>query len=281
MSRQWHVPAPTLVAYAVEDLSDVDSWSVEAHLVACADCRAALTRASAGTPAAATVGLVHERMALDLPAQRAPASRLRQFFLLLRGAPGARASWLLALGLVLVAATALDATIATAGLADRGTWWFDHGSYVVLVAPLLQIAGVALSYGPWIDPCHEMTGSSPLGGLRLLLIRTALVLAAVVPATLLLGMVTGRGTPVLTLLPGLGLTTLTLALGSVVQLRHAALAVGGAWLAVSVAPLLVDSVPYLLASPRPAVWVPVIVLSSATVLLRRRSFTYAPQLVRS
>ncbi|WP_086828564.1 zf-HC2 domain-containing protein [Allokutzneria sp. NRRL B-24872] len=281
MSRQWHVPEPTLVAYAVEDLPDVDSWSVEAHLVTCAECRAALTRASAGTPAAATVDLVRERIALDLPAQRAPMGWLRQFLLVLRGAPGARSSWLLALAFVLVAASLLDASPLSRGFGEPGSWWFAHGSYVVLVAPLLQIAGVALSYGPWIDPCHEMTGSAPLGGLRLLLIRTLLVLVAVVPATLVVGLFTERGTPVLTLLPGLGLTSLTLALGSVIQLRHAAMVIGGGWLTACAVPLLVQSVPQVLASPMPVVWLPVIVLSSATVLLRRRSFTYAPHLVRS
>ncbi|SDM47331.1 zf-HC2 domain-containing protein [Allokutzneria albata] len=281
MSRQWHVPEPTLVAYAVEDLSDVDSWSVEAHLVTCADCRAALTRASAGTAAAATVGLVHERIALDLPAQRAPASRLRQFFLLLRGAPGTRTSWFLALATVLVAASVLDAAMFTTWTPNMSRWWFDHGSYVVLVAPLLQIAGVGLSYGPWVDPCYEITGSAALGGFRLLLVRTALVLVAVVPATVLVGLATGRGAPVLMLLPGLGLTTLTLALGTVIQLRHAALVLGGAWLAACLVPVLLDSVPYLLATPLPAVWLPVIVLSSVTVLLRRHAFTHMPQPVRS
>ena len=281
MSRQWHVPGPTLAAYAEESLSDVDSWSVEAHLVSCALCRAALTRASAGTPVEALVAAVGARVALDLPVERAPAGRFRRSLLLLRGAPGTRTSWLLALAMVLFAATALDAAMFTTWTDQMPRWWFDHGSYVVLVAPLLQIAGVGLSYGPWVDPCHEMTGSAALGGFRLLLVRTALVLVAVVPATVLVGLITGRGAPVLMLLPGLGLTTLTLALGTVIQLRHAALGLGGAWLAACLVPMLLDSVPYLLTAPLPAVWLPVIVLSSVTVLLRRHAFTRMPQLVRS
>ncbi|MFF6905713.1 hypothetical protein ACFY9Q_07225 [Streptomyces sp. NPDC012389] len=53
---------------------------------------------------------------------------------------------------------------------------------LLVTAPVLPLAGVALSYGRHADPLYEVVTSTPSGGLRLLLIRAAAVLAVSVPA---------------------------------------------------------------------------------------------------
>ncbi|MGW2119221.1 zf-HC2 domain-containing protein, partial [Streptomyces zhihengii] len=113
---------------------------------------------------------------------------------------------------------------------------------LLLVAPLLPLAGVGLSYGRYADPLHELVASTPSGGLRLLLVRTAAVLLVSLPLLTAAGAVLppGAGGPgaAAWLLPGLALTSAALAIGSYTGCRNAAAGLGLLWLTVSAAPLV-------------------------------------------
>jgi hypothetical protein len=126
---------------------------------------------------------------------------------------------------------------------------------LLAVAPLVPVAGVALSYGRHADPLHEIVATSPSGGLRLVLMRTAAVLAVSVPLLTGAGLLLPATDPRLPqapaaaawLLPGLALTLATLALSGYVGCRTASAVVGGGWLLALAAPLLTAPDPGLTA----------------------------------
>ncbi len=96
---------------------------------------------------------------------------------LLAAVPAFRGAWLLGVFTVLVFAGA-----AALFAEDTGLTLF------LIVAPLIPVAGVAASFGGDADPAHELVAVTPYSSLRLLLLRTAGVLATSVPVTVLLGL---------------------------------------------------------------------------------------------
>ncbi|TXS62382.1 zf-HC2 domain-containing protein [Streptomyces sp. me109] len=117
---------------------------------------------------------------------------------------------------------------------------------LLAVAPVVPVAGVALSYGRYADPLHEIVATSPSGGLRLLLTRTAAVLAVSVPLLTAAGLLLPAAGPRLPqspaaaawLLPGLALTLAALALSGFTNCRTGSAVVGGGWLLALTAPVL-------------------------------------------
>ncbi|MFJ8020849.1 zf-HC2 domain-containing protein [Streptomyces sp. NPDC096311] len=167
---RWHADAEDLRAYARNELAPPRLWSVDTHLVACAPCREAL--ATVSDPVALDAGWERLDAELDAPRPRLLESLLVRIGVadhtarLLAATPVLRRSWLAAVALVL-----LMAVVATdvGGVAASPTLF-------LALAPLLPLAGVALSYGPVLDPTYEMAVVSPLHGFRLLMIRTVAVL---------------------------------------------------------------------------------------------------------
>ncbi|MFI2369068.1 hypothetical protein [Streptomyces sp. NPDC018833] len=190
--------------------------------------------------------------------------------------PGLHRAWVVAL--LLVGAGAL-------GL-GYGAGYQGARPMLLLVAPLVPLAGVGLSYGRHTDPLYEIALSTPSGGLRLLLARTAVVLAAGVPLLTAVGALLppGAGGPgaAAWLLPGLALTLAALALGSYVGCRTAAAALGVGWLAVVVAPVLAamppeiaDRLAHVVGGPATqSAWGGAAVLCVALLSLRRSSFDH-------
>jgi hypothetical protein len=147
---------------------------------------------------------------------------------------------------------------------------------------------VAVSYGRHADPLHEIAAATPSGGLRLLLTRTAAVLAVCVPLLTAAGAVlpaeAGAPGAAVWLLPGLALTLAALALGSYVGCRTAAVAVAVAWLAVVAGPALGEAFPYPpdgTASARyvsggaaQGGWAAAAAVCAGLLALRRRSFDH-------
>ncbi|MGW1926334.1 hypothetical protein ACWCQ0_45625, partial [Streptomyces massasporeus] len=146
--------------------------------------------------------------------------------------PALRGSWVVAVLLVVGGAFGLAYGAGVQGA--RGL--------LLALSPVLPLAGVAVSYGRHADPLYEITAATPSGGLRLLLTRTAAVLAVCVPLLTaggaLLPPLTGFPGAAAWLLPGLALTLATLALGSFVGCRPAAATLGGGWLLAVTGPLL-------------------------------------------
>ncbi|MFF6999468.1 zf-HC2 domain-containing protein [Streptomyces sp. NPDC008313] len=226
----WHVPEDDLGAYTRGELTPPVLWSTDTHLAACARCRETM----AGLTDQATLDRGWERLDAELDAPR--PGRVESLLLrlgvtdttarLLTATPVLRRSWLGAVAAVLVMTVVAANTVPAA-----------HSPALFLaLAPLLPLAGVALSYGPALDPTYEMAVVSPLHGFRLLLIRTVAVLAVGLGlnglATLALP---GYGLRALAwLLPALALTATGLALTPRLGPVLAPALTGGAWVGLLV-----------------------------------------------
>ncbi|MEU5109894.1 zf-HC2 domain-containing protein [Streptomyces longwoodensis] len=221
----WHVAEEDLRAYARGELAPPSLWSADTHLTACAQCRARL----AGVTEPAVLDAGWERLDAELDAPRpGPFERVLlrlgvadHTARLLTATPILRRSWLLAV-LSLLVMTVLVVRVA------------DTPGLFLALAPLLPLAGVALSFGPSLDPTFEMAVVAPLHGFRLLMIRTVAVLTTGLVcnglATLALP---GYGLSALAwLLPALALTATGLALSARLGPVLAPALVGGGWLAL-------------------------------------------------
>ena len=165
----WHVSLELLERYAAGDVDDVQAYSIEAHLPACDQCREDI----AGLGGAAVLARSWEGLVAELDAPRpgpvqAALTRLEvpeHVARLLAATPALRLSWLLACAIVLALAA------WAAGERESGEYWFP------VLAPLLPLAGVALAYGPDVDPTYEIGLAAPMRSFSLLLIRAVAVLA--------------------------------------------------------------------------------------------------------
>jgi hypothetical protein len=224
MSTTWHVDATALAAYAEGRCSPTTGASVEAHLMGCRSCAAALgtlmpqepvdrawqaIRARVEEPRAGVV----ERL-LGLLGVSAESARL------LAAVPAFRGAWVLGM---------LSITIF-AGLAAQFAG--DTGmSLFLTIAPLAPVAGVAASFGGDADPAHELVAVTPYSSMQLLLLRTAGVLATSVPVTVLLGLaVPGPAwLAVAWLAPAVAGIAITLALSPYLSTMTTASVLGVAW----------------------------------------------------
>jgi len=115
---------------------------------------------------------------------------------------------------------------------------------LILAAPLLPMAGVAAAYGAEADPTHEITLSAPYSKIRLLLMRTGLVVVTCVPLTIVAAVpIAGPWwLSVVWLLPALAFVLTTLAAATYMPPTYAAAGIAVAWIAIS-APAIVRREP--------------------------------------
>ncbi|MFF8839646.1 zf-HC2 domain-containing protein [Streptomyces sp. NPDC015130] len=286
----WHVGEALALRYAAGEAAETDAWSLEKHVESCSPCAgrvSAAVRAGAAGPALAAVraellaSVGHRPAPVEAARESAPGPARHP---LGRGArlwwaagPALRGSWVVAVALVLGGAFALA---YGAGLQGARSW-------LLAASPVLPLGGVAVSYGRHADPLHEITAATPSGGLRLLLTRTAAVLAVCVPLLTaggaLLPPVAGFPGAAAWLLPGLALTLATLALGSFVGCRAAAATLAGGWLLAVTGPLLGQTgtepgggaavlARYFSGLAAQGSWAAVALVCAALLVLRRRSF---------
>ncbi|GAB3863269.1 hypothetical protein ACFPIJ_54600 [Dactylosporangium cerinum] len=223
-SAAWHLQDADLHAYAGGGLAGPLLWSVEAHLGACAPCRDQLHACVAqADPQLVEDGWARLDASLDAPVP-GPVERLLLLLgvpdhtaRLLAATPALRLSWLVAVALTL----AMTATIAR--LADPIVF--------LAAAPLLTLIGVAVSFGPRIDPTYEMALVAPMQSFRLLLLRCVTVVSAntVLCALASLALPEAGLGAAGWFLPSLALTVLTLLLAPRFGNTAAALAVGAGW----------------------------------------------------
>lgn len=226
----WHVAEDDLRAYARGALTQPVLWSADTHLAACARCRAVLAEVS--DPVSLDEGWERLDAELDAPRPGLLESLLVRVGVadhtarLLAATPVLRRSWLGAVVAVLVITVIATNSVRTS----------ESPAMFLALAPLLPLAGVALSYGPTLDPTYEMAVVSPMHGFRLLMIRTVPVLAAALGlnglATLALPSYGLRA--LAWLLPALALTATGLALTPRLGPVLAPSLVGGTWVAVLV-----------------------------------------------
>ncbi|MGW1291849.1 zf-HC2 domain-containing protein [Streptomyces sp. NPDC002533] len=228
---------------------------------------------------AAAVTEVGSGITADAGTTGVPPRLSRAARILWAAGPALRGAWPVALLVVALGAVALSYG-AGLGASVR--------PLLLVTAPVLPLAGVALSYGRHADPLYEVVASAPSGGLRLLLVRAAAVLGVSVPALTLAGAVlppaAGGPGAAAWLLPGLALTLAALALGSFVGSRRGAAAVGGAWAVFVVAPataagpagaaLMAGAAPYFSGPAVQSGWAAGALAGALLLAARRRSFDH-------
>ncbi|MFJ8663950.1 zf-HC2 domain-containing protein [Streptomyces sp. NPDC093795] len=296
----WHVTDALALRYAEGTAPETDAWSLEKHVESCTVCAARVSAAVRAGAAGPALAAVRAELLTSLGHRPAPASAdpvpAAAMSAAMSGAgsplgrwarlwwavgPALRGSWLVAVLLVVGGAF---------GLA-HGAGFRGAGGLLLAVSPVLPLAGVAVSYGRHADPLYEITAATPSGGLRLLLTRTAAVLAVCVPLLTAGGALLPRaaGAPgaAAWLLPGLALTLAALALGSFVGCRAAAATLGGGWLLAVTGPLLggpdagagpgsgaAALAPYFSGSAAQGGWAAAALACAALLALRRRSFDH-------
>ncbi|MGW2096885.1 zf-HC2 domain-containing protein [Streptomyces olivaceoviridis] len=256
-SHPWHVGDDQATRYAEGTLPEPDAWSLEKHVEDCARCASRVSAAVGGTAAGTVLAAVRAAVLESAPGAavsgepvpgraataagparasaggaggRPVVSRFAR--LLWAAGPAVRGAWLPAVLGVAVAALVLS----------YGAGFPGARALLLAIAPVVPVAGVALSYGPHADPLHEVTAATPGGGLRLALTRTVAVLAVSLPLLTLTGLLlpaSGAPAAAAWLLPGLALALASLALASFVGCRAAAGVTGGGWLCAVLAPMAV------------------------------------------
>ncbi|MGW0828245.1 zf-HC2 domain-containing protein [Streptomyces sp. NPDC002845] len=255
------------------DIAADEVWALEAHLEACRVCRDRLSAAAtARAPdVAALVGTVwsglepHLAATVTMPRRRRWAARLSAWL------TPAMVPWLAMVVGVTLLALLLD--LVDTGIGSGSGSGSGEVSLVLLLAPVLPVLGVAASWSRGLDPAYELTASAPRAGLHLVLRRTASVLAVVVPVLLVGGWVTGVMVAQW-LLPCLAFTSTTLALGGVVGVTRAAVALVAVWAAVVVAPTLAASrTTFALQTDGLPVWGLILALGIGAVIARRGAYS--------
>jgi len=223
----WHLDPEAIRRYAQGTVPAYLAESAEAHLMKCAACRGLLSSYVDDRRAEAIWHEVIDRV--DAP-RRSWAERMlvrlgvgAATARLVAATPTLRGPWLLAVaGVVALAAWAAQAD-------ERFLQMF------LVVAPLGPLAGVAVAFAGGLDPTREIGLAAPYSGLRLLLIRTAAVLAVTVPIVTIAGLVLpgSNWLAAAWLLPTAGLTCAALALTARMTPVVAVGVVATAWVVVT------------------------------------------------
>jgi hypothetical protein len=252
-----HASATSLAAYAAADpaLDDATAWAVEAHLESCADCRARLV----DLPSPGLHSLLEDvQVRIDRGVRNGPPPARRRKW---RRRAHRWATWAL---LPWAALTAV--AVAVAFLLDRA--FPERPSLVLLLAPIAPLAGLAVAWSRRSDPAWEIIAGTARAGLELLLRRTLVVLATVIPPLAVAGWFLGES-PARWLLPCLTFTATTLLLGGRIGVARAANALGSAWvLLVAVPSVATAHLPLLIRSASLPGWFAAAVIVSALALLR-------------
>lgn len=216
----WHAAPDDLQAYRQGHLRGAVADSIEAHLLRCPDCRATLASSAPAEEQAAR----WERLAvaIDRPSRW---SRRSAWLRLAAGTPElatAAISLAVAFAVIPLVAAAVDPRPATA--------WF------LALAPTLPVAGTVLAYRAVADPVGALAEATPLHSFRIVLMRVAVLLGALLPAGVVASLLLpGSAVHLLGwVLPALAGSTLVLAVGTRHDPIWMATALCGTW-AVSVA----------------------------------------------
>jgi hypothetical protein len=255
-----HLSDVSLAAYAAADqaLDDAAAWAVEAHLEGCAECRGRL----ADLPGPGLRELLDDvQVRIDRGVRNGPQPTRKRAW---RRRVRRWATWAL---LPWAALTAV--AVLTAFLLDRA--FPERPSLVLLLAPVAPLAGLTVAWSRRSDPAWEVVAGTARAGLELLLRRTLVVLATVIPPLAVAGWFLGTS-PALWLLPCLTFTATTLLVGGRIGVARAATVLGGAWLVVVAAPaVLTERLPLLIRPASLPGWLAAAVVVSALVLLRAAS----------
>jgi len=238
-----HATEDLLSRYATGAIDGLSAWSVEAHLMACARCRAALSSYVDARRLARNRSMILVRTAI--PADGRVRRLLRRCGIpdhvvsLLAATPSLRPSWILAVTGVLalvVGETALTSHGWSGNGPSGAPWAKDYLAQwslvpYLLVAPLLALAGVAAAFMPMFDPSYQLTVAAPFSGFALLLVRATSALSAALIPTVCAGLLLPgpRWLPAALLLPSLALCAFALAAVTIVGPVAGAVSSGVLW----------------------------------------------------
>lgn len=269
----WHAPAAGLSEFArsPEQVDDVTASSIEQHLISCAECRSVVAEASA--PAALDASWAAVVDVIDLPRTTLVERLLARLGMppelsrVVGATPGLRLAWLGTM--VLLAAGAVGIS------RENGS----DGLFLVL-APLLPLGSVLLTFLPADEPGGEAAAATPLYGAGVLIRRTV---GSLVPtfAVLLAGSIAlpHVGDGARWLLPGLALTLSSLALSTYLRPMVAIPALGLGWLGLLAAVRVIEGRHVALAHtdvftlPGQALALALALLTAALIYQRRDHFS--------
>lgn len=260
----WHPPSSSVENYVAAQTSDVEAWSIESHLEFCTRCRELVCNYATRAPLRIVVETGWQSLTTALDTETSPSARIASSSHRWRAlaGPGLRLPWIAAFAGLLALAT------VAGRLGPIGA-----PPLLLLLAPVLPLCGVAITHGPLLDPTHEISTTTPLAGLELVLLRTSGVLAVCLPAAAIVGAATGRAAPALWLLPSVALTLTALLLGSVIGVTRASAVVALSWFAAVLTPAVTAGRhPFVLTSGAWSIWVAAAGAAALLLLLRRRSF---------
>ncbi len=260
----WHADPALMETYALGVLDEAQSSSIEAHLLRCESCRVGIARHVGQARLHVTWAAIEARLE---PVRPRAVERFLVWFgvpdhvaRLLAATPSLRLSWFAAV----TAALGFAAGAARAG--RFGVLLF------LLIAPLIPLAGVAVAYGPGVDPTYEVGLAAPMRSFRLLMIRATAVL---VTSTALVG-IAALALPqfgwmaAAWLLPSLGLSTANLALSSYWSTHRVTAVLVVGWATAVVLSERASSVSYAAFHAVPQVVFAIIAAASILVLAHRR-----------
>lgn len=165
----WHVPERLAVAYSVGEVQGARAASIEAHVMSCETCRSLVGAAVSDVRLESIWTAVADEV--DAPRRTWSERLLHRIGMtesdarLVAAAPALHLSWLTSLAAVLVFA------VWASNTSDRGATLF------LIVAPVVPVLAVMGAYGQRIDPTYEVSVASPYPTLRLVLLRSATVVA--------------------------------------------------------------------------------------------------------
>lgn len=232
-----HIDGQLMISYCELSVTAATAAAIEAHLMSCSSCRAKLADLSTSVHD----GFVNQQTVWDGILERVdrPTRSITERLLgvmrirpdtakLLATTPALRLAWLAAV--LFVAAFAS----AAARLDGDGPW------LLLVIAPLLPVAGVATAFGPALDPTYEIGVAAPMSGLRLTLMRTLAVIATTLPLLAVAALMAPGGGWIEFgwVLPSFALVAITLALSTATSPERAGVAVGVGWLVVAL--VLID-----------------------------------------
>lgn len=275
-TMDWHLDSETIGAYRDGDVSPALAASLEAHVVACDNCRGLIAQRGDAARLASNWSAIADR--IDEPRRNMAERVLVRLGLrdhiarLIVLTPTLSAAWFGAIAVV----SAMAVIASTDNTVLRG----DRGAFAFLVlAPVLPVLGVATAFTPRTDPAHELTAASPFSTFELLLVRTGAVLvtSSAMNAVATLA-IPGDFSAAVWLLPAVGLTMTTLALARWMPVSAAAGALSAVWLAAAVVTARSDAATRLIAQYPPfrpagqAAFLALALVASACAFAMRHSF---------
>ncbi len=220
----WHVDQVSLRQWVDGTGGSLAGVSVEQHVIRCARCRREVAAMVEQEPLEAVLEGV--LAAVNAPRPNAVERLLTRLGVSASGASVVGSAVTLRLpwigGLMAVMLFALAASI------------FGHDGGVVLFligAPLVPVIGVGVAYGPSSDPLYELVVAAPYPMVRVVLLRTAWVLATSAPLTVATGLLLPEPSTlaVAWLLPATGFIAVVLLASVWVDPAYAAGAVAIGW----------------------------------------------------